>query len=226
VTNPVKAYGGSNIETLENALERGAAILSSRNRLVSAGDFKRAILSYSDLIDQVACIVGTTIEGDEDPSRITFILLMKDFMEGSFAFHRIIGGLKEELLQRCELTLTSDKLVLAEPIYVDISVSIWAEVVSMDDSFEIQGLLRNTLEEYLNPIGYDSGRGWKIGTIPQKPQILMRLDVLKSRAIVRRSVMTAHYIDARGEHETDLTLLKPTPFMIPRSGHHDVHIVY
>jgi len=226
VTNPVKAYGGSNIETLENALERGAAILSSRNRLVSVGDFKRAILSYSDLIDQVACIVGTTLEGDDDPSKITFILLMKDFMEGSFAFHRIIGGLKDELLQRCELTLTSDKLVLAEPIYVDISVSIWAEVVSMDDSFEIQGLLRNTLEEYLNPIGYDSGTGWKIGTVPKKPQILMRLDVLKSRAIVRRSVMTAHYIDSNGEHETDLTLLKPTPFMIPRSGHHEVHIVY
>jgi hypothetical protein len=109
---------------------------------------------------------------------------------------------------------------------VDISVSIWAEVVSMDDSFEIQGLLRNTLEEYLNPIGYDSGTGWKIGTVPKKPQILMRLDVLKSRAIVRRSVMTAHYIDSNGEHETDLTLLKPTPFMIPRSGHHEVHIVY
>ncbi len=226
VTNPVKAYGGSNIETLENALERGAAILSSRNRLVSVGDFKRAILSYSDLIDQVACIVGSTLEGDEDPSKITFILLMKDFMEGSFAFHRITGGLKEELLRRCELTLGADKLVLAEPIYVDISVSIWVEVVSMDDSFEIQGLLRNCLEEYLNPIGYGTGRGWKIGTVPKKPQILMRLDVLKSKAIVRKSVMTAHYIDIFGEHETDLTLLKPTPFMIPRSGNHEVHIVY
>lgn len=86
--------------------------------------------------------------------------------------------------------------------------------------------MRNCLEEYLNPIGYGTGRGWKIGTIPKKPQILMRLDVLKSKAIVRKSVMTAHYIDIFGEHETDLTTLKPTPFMIPRSGNHEVHIVY
>ncbi len=226
ISNPVKAYGGSNIETLENALERGASILSSRNRLVSAGDFRRAILSYSDSIDQVASIAGLTVDGYEDPSMITFVLLMKDYLEGSFAFHRIIGGLKEELLSHSELTLIPDKLSIIEPIYVDISVSVWVEVVSMDDSFEIQGLLRECLEDYLNPVGYGTGRGWKIGTLPKKPQILMRLDVLKSRAIVKKSVIVAKYNDFEGEHEVDLTQLKPTPFMIPRSGEHSVHIIY
>ncbi|MBR1861752.1 MAG: hypothetical protein IJ796_07830 [Lachnospiraceae bacterium] len=226
VRNPVKAYGGSNIETLENALERGAAILSSRNRLVSIDDYKRAIMSYSDSIDQVAGIVGMTAEGEEDPSMLTFILLMKDFSEGSFAFHRITGGLKEELLKHCELTVTIDKLRLMEPVFVDISVSVWVEVVEVDDSFEIQSLLRQCLEDYLNPTGYGTGRGWKIGSMPKKPQILMRLDVLKSRAIVKKSVMTAHYSDHSGEHEVDLTLLKTTPFMVPRNGKHEVHIIY
>jgi hypothetical protein len=157
---------------------------------------------------------------------ITFVLLMKDYLEGSFAFHRIIGGLKEELLSHSELTLIPDKLSIIEPIYVDISVSVWVEVVSMDDSFEIQGLLRECLEDYLNPVGYGTGRGWKIGTLPKKPQILMRLDVLKSRAIVKKSVIVAKYNDFEGEHEVDLTQLKPTPFMIPRSGEHSVHIIY
>ncbi len=226
ISNPVKAYGGSDIESLENALERGAGILSSRNRLVSMGDFKRAIMAYSDSIDQVAGIVGETIDGKDDPSHITFILLMKDYMEGSFAFHRIIGGLKEELLAHSELTLTADTLSLSEPIFVDISVSIWVEVVSMDDSFEIQNGLRQCLEDYLNPVGQGKGRGWKIGTLPKKPQILMRLDVLKSRAIVRKSSIIAKYTDIKGTHEVDLADLKPTPFMIPRSGNHDVHIVY
>jgi len=226
ITNPVKAYGGSNIETLENALERGASILSSRNRLVSAADFKRAILSYSDSIDQVSVISGLTIDGHEDLSQITFVLLMKDFREGSFAFHRIIGGLKDELLSHSELTLVPDKLSIVEPIYVDISVSVWVEVVSMDDSFEIQGLLRECLEDYLNPVGYGTGKGWKIGTLPKKPQILMRLDVLKSRAIVKKSVIVAKYCDFEGEHEVDLTQLKPNAFMVPRSGEHNVHIIY
>lgn len=226
ISNPIRAYGGSNIETIENALERGAGILSSRNRLVSMDDYCRAILSYSDTIDQVAGIVGSTIDGKKDPSQITFLLLMKDFEEGSYAFHRIAAGLQSDLLTHCELTVTPDKLQLSEPIYVDISVSIWVEVVSIDDSFEIQNLLRECLEEYLNPLGYDSGRGWKIGTLPKKPQILMRLNVLKSRAIVKKSVMIAHYTDVMGEHEVDLTDLKATPFMIPRNGRHEVHIIY
>ncbi len=226
ISNPVKAYGGSNIETLENALERGASILSSRNRLVSLADYKRAILSYSDSIDQVSGITGLTVEGVEDPSEITFILLMKEYMEGSYAFHRVVGGLKDELLRHAELTVVPDKLNIVEPVYVDISVSVWADVVSMDDSFEIQNLLRDCLEEYLNPLGYGSGHGWKIGTVPKKPQILMRLNVLKSRAIVKKSVMIARYTDVNGEHETDLADLTVTPFMVPRSGRHHVHIIY
>ena len=226
ITNPVKAYGGSTIETIENALERGAGILSSRNRLVSMDDYRRAILSYSDAIDQVAGIAGMTPEGAEDPSQICFILLMRDFEEGSFAFHRIVGGLKEELLSHCEITLKPDKLQLLEPIYVDISVNVWVDVVSLDDSFEIQGLLHESLEEYLNPLGYGRGGGWKIGSMPRKPQILMRLDVLKSRAVVKKSVMIARYTDHTGEHESDLSVLKVTPFMVPRSGEHKVHIIY
>ena len=226
IDNPIKAYGGSNIETIENALERGAGILSSRNRLVSMDDFCRAILSFSDTIDQAAGIVGTTLDGKSDPAQITFLLLMKDYNEGSYAFHRIAGSLKEELLSHCELTVTPDKLVLAEPIYVDISISVWVNVISIDDSFEIQNLLRDCLEEYLNPLGYGTGQGWKIGTLPKKPQILMRLNVLKSRAIVKKSVMIAHYTDSLGEHEVDLGDIKVTPFMIPRNGKHEVHIIY
>ncbi|MBP5606859.1 MAG: hypothetical protein J6X66_01145 [Lachnospiraceae bacterium] len=226
ITNPVKAYGGSNIESIDNALERGAGILSSRNRLVSMEDYKRAILSYSDAIDQVSGIAGMTPDGKDDPAQICFMLLMRDHEEGSFAFHRIMGGLKEELLSHCELTLNPDKLLLMEPIYVDISVNVWVDVVSLDDSFEIQGMLYDSLREYLDPLGYGSGGGWKIGSMPRKPQILMRLDVLKSRAVVKKSVMIARYTDAEGEHETDLSELKVTPFMIPRSGDHKVHILY
>lgn len=226
INNPVKAYGGSNIETIENALQRGAGILSSRNRLVSMDDYCREIMSYSDTIDQVAGVVGTTIEGKTDASQITFLLLMKDYEEGSYSFHRLMSGLKEELLSHCELTVTPDKLHIQEPVFVDISVGVWVNVVSIDDSFEIQNILRECLEEYLSPLGYGTGKGWKIGTIPKKPQILMRLNVLKSRAIVKKSVMIAHYTDGTGEHEVDLADIKVTPFMVPRNGTHEVHIIY
>lgn len=224
IYNPIKAYGGSNIEDLENALERGASILSSRNRIVSMDDFTRSILAYSDTIDQVAGIVGETADGKIDDAAVTFVLLMKDFGEGSYTFHRIVAGLKEYILERCELTVTPEKLQIIEPIYVDISVSVWANIVQMDDSFEIQAMLQESLKDYLDPLGYDRGRGWKIGTMPKKSQLMMRLNILKSRAVVKKAVMIASYTDHSGYHEVDLNDLKLTPFMICRSGNHEIHI--
>ncbi|MCR4798661.1 MAG: hypothetical protein K5853_09515 [Lachnospiraceae bacterium] len=226
ITNPDRSYGGSNIESIENALERGASILSSRRRLVTMGDYLRAIIAYSDTIDQVAGIVGETVEGEKDDSSLTFLLLMKDFADGSFAFHRVVSDLKEYLCKQCELTVIPEKLHLIEPVFVDISVSAWVTVVQLDDSFEIQTMLSDCLDEYLNPLGYENGIGWKIGTIPKKPQILMRLGILKSRAIVRKSVMIATYSDHEGYHEVDLEDLKVTPFMVCRSGKHEVHVIY
>ena len=226
ITNPGKSYGGSNIESIESALERGASILSSRRRLVTMGDYLRDIQAYSDTIDQVAGIVGETIEGQTDDASLTFLLLMKEFEEGSFAYHRVVGGLKNHLMEQCELTIVPEKLHLIEPIFVSVSVDAWVTVVQLDDSFEIQNMLNECLDEYLNPLGYGNGVGWKIGTIPKKPQILMRLGILKSRAIVRKSVMIASYTDHDGYHEVDLEDLKVTPFMVCRSGKHEVHIIY
>ncbi|MBO6215231.1 MAG: hypothetical protein J6N76_06815 [Lachnospiraceae bacterium] len=226
ITNPAKSYGGSNIESIESALERGASILSSRRRLVTMDDYLRAIMAYSDTIDQAAGIVGETVEGEIDDSSLTFLLLMKEFSEGSFAFHRVVNELKSHLLEQCELTVVADKLHIIEPIFVDISVDAWVTVVQLDESFEIQNMLTECLDEYLNPLGYENGVGWKIGTIPKKPQILMRLGILKSRAIVRKSAMIASYTDHEGYHEVDLEDLKVTPFMVCRSGKHEVHIIY
>ena len=226
VANPIKAYGGSDIESLDNALERGASILSSRYRLITMDDYIRAIRAYSDTIDACVGIAGQTVDGDYDEASMTFVLLMKEFMEGSYAFHRIVGGLKRFLLGQSEITVVPEKLHIIEPVFVSISVSVWVNVVELDDSFEIQNILRECLDEYLSPLGHDTGTGWRIGTLPKKPQILMRLGILKSRTIIRKSVMIASYSDGKGTHEVDLDDLKVTPFMIPRSGDHKVHIMY
>ena len=226
VTNPVKAYGGSDIESIDSALERGSSILSSRGRLVTMRDYEYAILSYSDTIDQVAGIVGTTIEGKKDESEISFILLMRDFLDGSYAFHRIVGALKRYLLQNCELTVIPSKLHVVEPIYVEISVSVWVNIVNLDESFEIQGLMAECLDDFLNPLGYYDGHGWKLGTLPKKSQLLMRLNVLKSKAIVKKAVMIAKYRDVSGVHEMDLEDVEISPFMVCTGGEYKVHILY
>ena len=228
VSNPVRAYGGSNMETVSEALRRGADMIFSRGRLVSVGDYKHAVLGFSGVIDKVSVISGVTKEGKSDPSELSIVLLMKDYKEGSFSFHRLEAKLVKFLLSRSELSVTPEKLHVTEPIFVFVSVTVWTEVMNMDDSFEVQNTIRDVLDRYLDPVdgAGESNRGWEIGVMPKKPQILMQLAGLKKQALIRKTSITVKYSDYEGEHECDYDSLKVTPFMVCRSGVHQVNILY
>ena len=189
-------------------------------------DYIYTILEFSDSIDKAACIPGERADGKGGPADISFVLLMKDFEEGSFSFHRIAAPLKKHLLENSAMTISSGHIFIVEPVFVNISVSIWAEISDMDESFETQSLIKQTLYDYFNPVSTGSGSGWEIGMIPKKSQILMRLGTLKSHAIIRNMSIVAHYVDKDGEHEMDLEDLEVSPFMVARSGVHQVNIIY
>ncbi len=224
VYNPIRAHGGSNLETIDHALMRAAGIMHSRKKLVSETDYVRHVMEFSDSIEQARVVVGETIDGTGAQNDISIVLLMKDFADGAFSFHRIAGPLKRDILENCELTLTEDNLHVIEPIFVDISVCVWAMVMDMDEGFEVLGEVKNVLTEYLNPVSDDLHDGWEIGVLPKESQILMRLNVLRSRAVIERITMIGKYVDAEGEHELDVRDIDLSPFMVVRSGEHRVII--
>ncbi|MBE5826547.1 MAG: hypothetical protein E7307_07910 [Butyrivibrio sp.] len=224
VFNPIKAHGGTNLETIDHALLRCAGIMNSRYKLVSERDYERFCLEFSDSIDRARIVVGERIDGSFDPSDISVVLLMKDYADGAFSFHRIASRLQREILKNCEVTISSDNLHMVEPIFVDISVCVWALVMDMDDSFEVQNEVKTVLSDYLNPARSPEGDGWEIGSLPKESQILMRLGVLRSRTVIQRITMIGHYVDSTGEHEMDTKEIEVTPFMVPRNGQHKVII--
>ncbi len=227
VVNPIRAYGGSNMESVQQALLRGADRIHSRSRLVSMPDYLRTIKRFSGVIDKVAGITGRTIDGQENPAELSFVLLMKDYADGAFSFHRIEAKLMNYLLSACELTVAPHRLHIVEPIFVSVSVSVWTEVMNIDDSFEVQNQIRDLLNRYLDPVtGGTDGSGWEIGVMPKSSQIRMRISVLKNQAMIRKTSITASYTDWDGEHETDFSLLKINPFMVCIPGEHQVHILY
>ncbi len=226
VINPVRAYGGSNPETVKEALRRGANIIYGRGRLVSLNDYKWTIINYSDSIDKVSCIPGETIEGRHDDRDVSFVLLMRDFEDGSFSFHRLSGELKKHLLKYSSVTYSPDHIHIVEPIFVSISVRVWAEVDSLDDSFEVQNMILDALYKYFDPVSNEEDEGWDIGVVPKKSQIMMRLGALKSHAVIVKTVIIANYVDKDGEHETDISDLEVSPFMVVRNGKHKVNVSF
>ena len=225
IYNPVRAYGGSNMETTSEALRRGANLLYGRGRLVSTSDYIFTILAFSKSIDKAACIPGETVDGGGSPADISFVLLMRDFMEGSFSFHRIAAPLKNHLIESASMTISPEHVFIVEPVFVTVTVRVWAEVRSMDDSFETQSLIIRTLNEYLDPVSNEENEGWDIGVIPKKSQIMMRLGSLRSHAVIKNMSIIAAYVDKDGEHEMDIADLNVNPFMVVRSGEHKVTIL-
>lgn len=224
IYNPEPAYGGSDMESMERVLQRGAGLLSSRRRFVTEQDYEREVLYFSDAIDKAAVIAGIGKDGVYRERMLYIVLLMKDHQSGKNSFYRLRDELKQHLLEHCELSIAPHELQIEEPIFVELSVDVWADVIQMEDSFELQNMAKEALCTYLNPILTGSSKGWRIGQMPRKSQILMRLNSLKSRAMIRHIVVTASYEDADGFHEMNLEDLKVSPFMVVRNGEHHIHI--
>lgn len=224
IYNPEPAFGGSSMETRERAMLRGANLISSGNRFVTEKDYLNEIVSYSDNIDKASVVIGTDRYGTVREDMVYIILLMKDYYNGSTSFYQMQAEVKKHLIEHCEMTIVPEQLQIEEPVFVELSVDVWAQVVSIEDSFEINNLVTDTLNEFLNPISFEKHRGWGIGEIPRKSQILIRLNALKSKAIINQLVVTARYSDTEGYHEMDLDNLRGNPFMVVKNGKHKVHI--
>ena len=226
VTNPVAACAGSDLEDLDSARRRGAELLSGRGRLISEQDFTRAVKAFSGAVEKVKCMAGRSIDGREDPSLVTIAVMTEDYDRGAYAFHNIREPLRRYLLERCDATMAKDCLILSEPVYVEISVTVWVRADGAGRAFEVQDLVLDSIRGFLDPLPHPGHAGWEIGVLPSEGQIRMLLRSLRFAGRVEQMVMTARYVDQDGIHETGLDGLPDMPFAIGVSGQHQVHMAF
>lgn len=226
VQNPIATYAGSNLESMASARARGANLLSSRGRLVSQLDFVRAVQAFSASIEKVKCQAGRSIDGSYDPALITIAAMTRDYRDGAYSFNHIREPLRRRLLSQCDATVTPDCLVLTEPVYVEISVDVWAKVDNTSRAFDIQSLIETSIEAFLDPFSGPDRNGWDIGTLPTEAQLNMLLQSLRFDGHISRTVVVARYVDPQGVHEAGLDQLPHNPFALGVSGTHRVYIEF
>ena len=221
ITNPIRAYGGMDMESMDNALRRGSALINGRRRLISAQDYEREALNFSSGIAQARAVTGIRRDGRREDACISLVLLMKDYRAGSHSFRYLQPRLLSHLLEGCELSVNEEKLDVTEPLFVEISVDVWVQVLEADDSFEIRSWMAEILDAYLDPV---RNAHWEIGRLPDAQQIRLRLGMEKKRALITRLAVTAAYSDEKGRHETEPEALAGNPFVAVRSGLHRIHV--
>lgn len=226
VHNPVATYTGSDLEDMESARRRGADLLSSRGRLISELDFVRAVRAFSGTVEKVKCVTGCDLDGRPDPSLVTIAVMTRDYNKGAYSFHNIREPLRKELLSRCDATMTPDCLVLSEPVYVEISVSVWVKADDAARAFDVRNLILDCVQDFLDPLARPGHSGWEIGSLPSEGQLKMLLQSLRFPGHVARMIAVARYVDRNGVHETGLDQLTDSPFAIGISGEHHVYIEF
>lgn len=226
VSNPTATCAGSDLEGLDSARRRGADLLSGRGRLISERDYVRAVRAFSASVEKVKCAAGRTIDGREDPSVVSIAVMTQDYDRGAYAFNSIREPLRRHLLERCGAALAPEDLVLAEPMYVEIFVSVWVKAGSAAKAFEVQELILRSIRDFLDPLPGPGRAGWEIGSLPSERQIKMLLQSLRFDGRVGRMIAVARYTDHSGTHETGLDQLPKLPFAIGVSGEHHVYLEF
>ncbi|MEO0985399.1 MAG: putative baseplate assembly protein [Cyanobacteria bacterium J06639_14] len=168
VTNHQAASGGTNAETLEQAVMRVPRLLRTRDRAVTPEDFETLAKQASSKICRTRCLPLSTVS----PGRVTVLLVPK--LPTAASQHERFG-LSRELREAVEAFLQQRSLLgivtqAKAPEYVRVKVH--AEV-SLEATYkhhervreEIAQTCRQHLYEFLNPVtGGWSGHGWGFGT--------------------------------------------------------------
>ena len=226
VRNPVATHAGSDLEDLESARRRGADLISGRGRLISELDFVRAVRAFSGTVEKVKCVTGCDIDGRPDPALITIAVMTRDYNAGAYSFHNIQEPLRRQLLSQCDATMAPECLVLSEPVYVEISVSVWVEADDAARAFDMRNLILDSVRDFLDPLARPGHSGWEIGTLPSEGQLKMLLQSLRFQGHVVRMIAVARYVDRDGVHETGLDQMAGSPFAIGIGGEHHVYIEF
>lgn len=224
VQNPIDAYGGTNLEEMDAALERGSNILSSRRRMVSERDYIKETLAFSDAIEQAKCVMGLMRNGGRDDAVISLVLLMKDYQQGSYSFRSIQNPLKDYLMSRCEITCGVSDVQIVEPIFVKISMDIWLDTPDITRSLELKQRWNEKITDFLEPVRHTGANGWKIGMLPGARQIRLMLGSLEDTVRIAHMNVTAQYTLNQRDYTMGLDRVERNPFMICCNGTHNIYI--
>lgn len=221
IENPVDTWSGTNLESVEKAHRRGAGMLCSQNRLFSRQDYLREVCLYSSSIEKVGCVLGRDVDGRRDDRLVNLLVMMRDYQNGSYSFSSIRDRIRRGVLEKCEAPLTGEFLHVLEPVYVELSVTVFVDLPDGRETFAVQNLIQKTLRDYIDPFS-ESGEKWDIGRLPTEAQLRLLLNSVRSAGTIRKFMVTAAYSDKSGAHECGLSDLKATPFMIGVNGAHKI----
>ena len=187
VINHVAADGGADTTTLDQMLEIGPAVISHRNRAVTAEDFEWLALQASRTLARVKCLPNTSnrktpnYKREREPGWVTVIIIPDSPDDKPLPSLELKRKVKKYLESRCTNILSSAHHVhVASPSYVEISVSVDVFVTSIDVASEVEREIDQKLKAFFHPLtGGSEEEGWDFGRDVSASDIYAFLEDIK-----------------------------------------------
>lgn len=222
VTNPRSFYGGSDIETVQQAMQRGAIMLRTQGKAVTARDLERLTFNASRDILKVRCISGRNASGSRQSGAVTLVVLKRKHSEFSRLRNDILQYLKGRIVGNLA---TDNNLYVVEPTFVRTSIRAEIRTDQINGVFELKKSIEQCLEDYFASFrGTDGDNNWRLGMIPNELQIRSALLRLKNVAYIRNLYITMYSSGSGGLKEIDIEALRQHSYILPLNGEHDITV--
>lgn len=218
--------GGTDQETMEEALGRSAAALRNGGRAVTAADFEELAKEASPNIQKAKCFSNYNYRGQREYGAVTLVLLQKDFLEGGMYFDSLRETVLGFLTPRMEDALAkSGRFWIVEPCF--LALNVLADITAEPDCrpFALKGLIEKELGQFLNPVtGNFDRKGFAIGSCPRKEQISNVIRQIPGVRAVNSMRLTASR-NIRGRRtEVDMGKLEERPYIVMLDGYHEITV--
>ena len=220
--NPKSFYGGSDTETIHQAMRRNAVMLRTQGKAVTIRDLESITFNASRNIRKLRCISGRNASGSPESGAVTLVVLKRENSE----FVRIKNEIDEYLKDRLPGNLISDKnLYIVEPTFVKINVRAEIQTDDINGIFELRKNAQRCLEDYFAAFsGPDGDNVWRLGIIPNEQQIRSALMKAKDKLLIRRLYITMYVLTAEGSKEIDSDAMGNYSYILPQNGEHDISV--
>lgn len=221
VVNPEELTGGSDKETLREALNRSAAAVRTQKKAVTLRDYEELAMFASREIRQVKCFSCLDDKGEPMAGAVTLIILPKNREERQTQFARIKGDVFRYMKDKISGSLLAEgKFLVAEPVYVRMQVRVEAVVRDFNLIFKARRGILQALEAFFHPDGRE--RQWQIGDLPDNMQIRNAVNGVEDVSCIKK-VFVSMYVFQNGRW-VEADHVANRRFAYPIGGEHEVMI--
>lgn len=175
VTNLIPSDGGTDIESLEDAITRAPKQIKNRGRAVSADDFEQIAKESSRQLATVRCEPGMDDTGGRTPGWVTLLVIpreRRDRPTPSLELRQRVRDAVSELAPVSVVGHDENRIVVRGPDYATVSVETTVETSGVESITNLKNTIETALDEFFHPLSGGRNRdGWEFGTAPRLSQL-------------------------------------------------------